>query len=106
MTETTPDHIADRQYVVVVGVHDPDRKHEQATDVFGPFDYAGVIEFGQQVGARWEKADAEHGAAWCPYGVPYYDVRLLRTGVNPVKAAENWIYDPEVHGDDPNAPVL
>lgn len=97
--ETTPSHIADRQYVVVVGVHDPDRKQEQASDVFGPFAWDEAIAFGNEVDQTWQAADKEYGAAWCPYGVPYYDVRLLRSGFTGEKAASNWVYDPEIHDE-------
>jgi len=108
MTETTPDHIADRQYVVIVGVHDPERDHEQATDAFGPMGYDEALLFCVDVQKTWQahadEYDSEGGAF--PYGDVYFDVRLLRSGVTGEKAARNWIYDPDTHGPDPLNPQL
>ena len=102
--ETTPEHIADRQYVVIVGVHDPEREKEQATDAFGPLGYDQALAFGAEVQAVFTKAYDEHGENAFPYGDPYFDVRLLRSGVTGTIAATNWIYQPDVHGDDPANP--
>lgn len=91
--ETTPTNVADRQYAVIVGVRNP----EQHPDGFGPMGYDEAHDFALAVSARWKQAEQQEGDRAFPYGEPFCDVRLLRSGVTASKAAENWVFDADVH---------
>ncbi len=88
--------IAARRYVVIVGVTgERAQTQEQPSDSFGPFPHDEAMAFAHSVQTTWDRAKAEHGDKAFPYGDPYVDVRWARSDTDAIKAASNWVYNPD-----------